>query len=130
MYEMKPEYYTGLATIDEQHTELFRIADEAYVVLKDEFISDKFDNIVEIIGKLKEYAIKHFADEEAYMQSIRYKKFLSHKIEHDDFIEKLDALDFDQMDKNQTGTLLDLLEFLSDWLVHHILEKDKLISQN
>ncbi len=130
MYEMRPEYYTGLATIDEQHTELFRIADEAYVVLKDEFISDKFDNIVEIIGKLKEYAIKHFSDEEAYMQSIRYKKFLSHKIEHDDFIEKLEALDFDQMDKNQAETLLDLLEFLSDWLVHHILEKDKLISQN
>ncbi|MDF2803890.1 MAG: hemerythrin-like metal-binding protein [Anaerocolumna sp.] len=130
MYEMKPEYYTGLTTIDEQHTELFRIADEAYVVLKDEFISDKFDNIVEIIGRLKEYAIKHFADEEAYMQSIRYKKFLSHKIEHDDFIEKLEALDFDQMDRNQKGTLLDLLEFLSDWLVHHILEKDKLISQN
>jgi hemerythrin len=127
---MKPEYYTGLTTIDEQHTELFRIADEAYVVLKDEFISDKFDNIVEIIGRLKEYAIKHFADEEAYMQSIRYKKFLSHKIEHDDFIEKLEALDFDQMDRNQKGTLLDLLEFLSDWLVHHILEKDKLISQN
>ncbi len=130
MYEMRPEYYTGLATIDEQHTELFRIADEAYVVLKDEFISDKFDNIVEIIGKLKEYAIKHFSDEEAYMQSIRYKKYLSHKIEHDDFIEKLEALDFDQMDKNQAETLLDLLEFLSDWLVHHILEKDKLISQN
>ncbi len=130
MYEMKPEYYTGLVEIDEQHTELFRIADEAYTVLKDEFISDKFDNIVAIIGRLKEYAIKHFADEEAYMQSIRYKKFLSHKIEHDDFIEKLEALDFDQMDRNQTETLVSLLEFLSDWLVHHILEKDKLISQN
>jgi len=127
---MKPEYYTGLVEIDEQHTELFRIADEAYTVLKDEFISDKFDNIVAIIGRLKEYAIKHFADEEAYMQSIRYKKFLSHKIEHDDFIEKLEALDFDQMDRNQTETLVSLLEFLSDWLVHHILEKDKLISQN
>lgn len=130
MYEMKPEYYTGLVEIDEQHTELFRIADEAYTVLKDEFISDKFDNIVAIIGRLKEYAIKHFADEEAYMQSIRYKKFLSHKIEHDDFIEKLEALDFEQMDRNQTETLVNLLEFLSDWLVHHILEKDKLISQN
>lgn len=127
MYEMKPEYYTGKAFIDEQHTELFRIADEAYCVLKDEFISDKFDNIVAIIGQLKDYAIKHFADEEEYMKSIQYKKFLSHKIEHDDFIEKLEALDFEQMDRNQSEALVDLLEFLSDWLVHHILEKDKLI---
>lgn len=130
MYEMKPEYYTGLEMIDEQHTELFRIADEAYMVLKDEFISDKFDNIAEIIGRLKEYAMKHFADEEAYMQSIQYKKFLSHKIEHNDFIEKFDAVDLEHMDSNQTETLLDLIAFLSDWLVHHILEKDQLFSQN
>jgi hemerythrin len=125
---MKNEYYTGIAFVDEEHEELFRIANEAYEVLKDEFLPDKFDNIVGIITRLKDYAIKHFADEEAYMQSIKYKRFLSHKIEHDDFIQKLEAIDFDQMDHNQTETLVELLEFLSDWLVHHILEKDKLIN--
>lgn len=129
MYEMKPDYYIGIEDIDGQHKELFRIADEAYTVLKDEFIPDKFDNIVALIGRLKDYAIKHFADEEAYMQSIHYKKFLSHKIEHADFIEKIETWDFEQADRNQTETLLDLLEFLNNWLVHHILEKDKLIAQ-
>lgn len=130
MYEMKPEYYTGIDLIDQEHKELFRIADEAYQVLKDEFISDKFDNIVKIIVNLKEYAIKHFADEEEYMQSIRYKKFLSHKVEHEDFIDKLNVIDFERMDRYQTGTLVELLEFLNDWLVHHILEKDKLIGNS
>jgi hemerythrin len=130
MYEMKAEYYTGIKLIDDEHKELFRIADEAYQLLKDEFISDKFDNIVKIIVNLKEYAIKHFSDEEEYMQSIQYKKFLSHKVEHIDFIEKLNALDFEQMDHNQSATLLGLLEFLNDWLVHHILEKDKLIGNS
>ncbi|BCJ92999.1 bacteriohemerythrin [Anaerocolumna cellulosilytica] len=130
MYEMKTEYYTGIAFIDGDHEELFNIANEAYEVLKDEFLPDKFDNIVAIITRLKDYAKKHFADEEAYMQSLKYKKFLSHKIEHDDFIQKLEAIDFDQMDHNQAETLLELLEFLSDWLVHHILEKDKMIKGN
>ncbi|QHQ60731.1 bacteriohemerythrin [Anaerocolumna sedimenticola] len=129
MYEMKEEYYTGIELIDKEHKELFRLADEAYQVLKDDFIADKFDHIVEIIIGLKEYAIKHFADEEAYMQSIQYKRYLSQKVEHNDFVEKLEAIDFDQMDHNQTGTLVDLLEFLNDWLVHHILEKDKLIGK-
>ncbi|WMJ90157.1 bacteriohemerythrin [Anaerocolumna sp. MB42-C2] len=129
MYEMKDEYYTGIELIDKEHKELFRLADEAYQVLKDDFIADKFDHIVSIIIGLKDYAIKHFSDEEAYMQSIQYKKLLSHKIEHNDFIEKLEAINFDQMDHNQAGTLVDLLEFLNDWLVHHILEKDKLIGQ-
>lgn len=129
MYEMKEEYYTGIELIDREHKELFRIADEAYQVLKDDFISDKFDHIVKIIINLKEYAIKHFADEEAYMQSIQYKRLLSQKVEHMDFIDKLQAINFERMDHNQTGTLVDLLEFLNDWLVHHILEKDKLIGK-
>lgn len=127
MYEMKDEYYIGIEAIDMQHKELFRIADEAYTLLKEEFIADKFDDIVAIIIGLKEYAIQHFADEEAYMQSIGHKKFLSHKTEHEDFIEKVNSIDFDSMDHNQTGTLLDIMSFLNDWLVHHILEKDKLI---
>lgn len=127
MYEMKDEYYIGVEKIDMQHTELFHIADEAYMLLKENFVADKFDNIVAIIVGLKEYAIQHFADEEAYMLSIGYKKFLSHKTEHEDFIEKVNGIDFDSMDHNQTGTLLDIMEFLNDWLVHHILEKDKLI---
>lgn len=34
MYEMKPEYYTGIAQIDEEHKKLFEIADEAYELYK------------------------------------------------------------------------------------------------
>ena len=130
MFEMKEEYLTGIQMIDEEHRELFRITEEAYVVLNDEFIPDKFDQIITIIGRLKEYTIKHFADEEAYMESIQYKRMFTQKIEHAEFVEKLEDIDFDQMDLNQSDALLKLLEFLGDWLVHHILEKDKLIGTN
>lgn len=127
MYEMKEDYYIGVELIDKQHEELFTIANEAYLLLKNEFIVDKFDDIVAIILRLKEYAIQHFKDEEAYMLGIGHKKLLSHKTEHEDFIEKVNSIDFDTMDRNQTESLLDILEFLNDWLIHHILEKDKLI---
>ena len=130
MFEMKEEYLTGIQMIDEEHRELFCITQEAYVVLNDEFIPDKFDQIITIIGRLKEYTIKHFADEEAYMESIQYKRMFTQKIEHAEFVEKLEDIDFDQMDLNQSDALLKLLEFLGDWLVHHILEKDKLIGMN
>jgi len=127
MFEMKENYLTGIKMIDDEHRELFRITQEAYEVLQDEFITDKFDQIVTLIEDLKDYTKKHFADEEAYMESIQYKRMFTQKIEHAAFVEKLEDIDFDQMDRNQTDTLLKLLEFLGDWLVHHILEKDKLI---
>jgi hemerythrin len=127
MYEMKPEYYIGVDTIDNEHAELFRIANDAYELVKNDFVPDKFDDIVAIILKLKDYTKQHFADEEAYMLSIGYKRYLSQKAAHDEFIEKINGIDFESIDHNQTEVLLDILDFLNDWLVHHIVEKDKLI---
>ena len=128
MFEMKEEYYIGIKQIDEEHKELFKIAQSAYDVLSDEFIPDKFDHIVTIINELKEYAKFHFASEEAYMKKIGHKKLFSQIVDHEQFMEKVNSIDFEQVDKNQTEMLLDILSFIGDWLSQHILEKDKLIA--
>jgi hemerythrin len=129
MYEMKPEYYTGIDFIDEEHTKLFAIADEAYELLKDQFIVDKYDYIMELIDELKEYTRYHFKHEEEYMNSIGYKRILSQKVAHDDFIEKIYEYDSERVDKNPKETLLELLDFLVTWLVEHISKADKLIGK-
>ena len=92
MYEMKSEYYTGIELIDEEHKQLFTYADEAYELLHEEFTPDKYDNISHILEELREYTKKHFADEEAYMESIQYKRLFTQKIQHQEFITKLDEL--------------------------------------
>lgn len=131
MYEMKPEYLTGIELIDEEHKQLFAYADEAYLLLQEEFIPDKYDQIAAIIQKLREYTKKHFADEEAYMESIQYKRIFTQKIQHEQFIDKLDNIDMDAIEAgvNQDQVIADLLSFLTDWLVHHILEVDTLIGK-
>ena len=129
MYEMKPEYYTGIDFIDEEHAKLFSIANRAYELLMDEFIPDKYDYIVEVINELKDYTQTHFDHEEKYMESIGYKRILSQKVSHDDFIEKLGEYNADNIDENQKDSLLELLEFLTNWLIEHIFKKDKLIAE-
>ncbi|HWT73818.1 MAG TPA: bacteriohemerythrin [Mobilitalea sp.] len=130
MYEFKEEFRTGIESIDKEHVKLFEIADRAYETLMDDFIPDKYDYIVHILKELADYAVVHFQHEEEYMMSIRYKKLISHKVEHDEFTEKIAGYNFDEIDVNQRGVILELLDFLNDWLVHHILENDKLIGQN
>lgn len=129
MYEMKEEFKTGIEIIDNEHKMLFEIADKIYELLNNEFIIDKYDRIVNLIEELKGYAALHFRDEEAYMESINYKKMFTQKIDHDIFIKKLEEIDLNKIDENQHKYILDLLEFVNQWLVSHILEKDKLIAQ-
>ena len=131
MYEMKPEYYTGIELIDEEHKQLFAYADEAYELLHEEFTPDKYDNISHILEELREYTKKHFADEEAYMESIQYKRLFTQKIQHQEFINKLDELNMEHMgdEENQQEQIENILDFLTDWLVNHILHVDGLIGK-
>lgn len=126
MFEMKEEYYLGVDAMDAEHIKLFEIAEKAFVLLNDQFIFDKFDYIVKIMEELRDYTVVHFSDEEAYMESIQYKKFFSHKIEHQEFIEKINQIDWDEVEKDQEKAILAILEFLNNWLVNHILYTDKL----
>lgn len=129
MFEFTDEYLTGVELIDAEHKKLFEIGARAFALLNEEFMPDKYDQIAIILEELREYTKKHFGDEEAYMESIHYKRMFTQKIQHGLFIDKLEEMDLDSIDENQEGALLDILEFLSNWLIHHILEQDKMISQ-
>ncbi len=127
MFEFKEEFRTGIEEVDKEHEKLFEIANRTYNTLMDEFIPDKYDYIVEIINELKEYATVHFQNEEEYMVKVGYKKLFSQKIAHNKFIEKINEYDLDYIDENQKDVILDMMEFVGNWLVEHILESDKQI---
>lgn len=131
MYEMKPEFFTGIALIDDEHQQLFSYANQIYDLLHAEFVPDKYDNIIDILNKLKDYTKKHFTDEEAYMESIQYKKIFTQKVQHQAFIDELDKINLDEISEleNQDETIENLLSFVTDWLIHHILEVDTQIGK-
>ncbi len=130
MFEMKEEFLTGIDFIDEEHSKLFELANRLYEISHNQFIVDKFDYIVDIIVELKDYTKYHFKHEEDYMKEINHKKIFSHIVEHNDFIEQLDAIDTDLIDLVHEETITKLLSFLYDWLVEHISESDKLIGKD
>lgn len=131
MYEMKKEYFTGIELIDNEHRQLFDYANQIYDLLNAEFVPDKYDNIIDLLGKLRDYAKKHFADEEAYMESINYKKIFTQKVQHNAFTEELEKYDLDSLEDidNQDMVISELLTFVTDWLVKHILELDTQIGK-
>ena len=131
MYEMKKEYFTGIQLIDDEHAQLFDYANQIYELLKDEFIADKYDNIRDLLQKLMDYAKKHFADEESYMESIQYKKIFTQKMQHQAFVDELEKYDLEEIDQmeDQEAVISKMLTFVTDWLVEHILHLDTQIGK-
>ncbi len=128
MFEMKEKYKTGNLHIDAEHEKLFEIGEKAYQLLKNPYEVDKYDKIVGVIEELREYTLYHFKNEEDYMESINYKRLFTQKIDHANFIKKIDEVDFNKIDENQDEAIMTILTFLNEWLVDHILEKDLLIT--
>ncbi|MGE5417822.1 MAG: bacteriohemerythrin [Acidobacteriota bacterium] len=128
MIKWDDKYSTGVEQIDEQHKKLFEIANRAFELLKNDLITDKFDQIATVLDELKEYTIYHFKTEEEFMQSVKYMRFLGHKVIHDDFIKKIEETDYRTIDENQDKYISDLLEFLVNWISQHILKEDKQIT--
>lgn len=129
MYQWNDEYTLGIEEIDKQHQRLIELAEQVYQVLNDPWRIDKYNQILELLGELKDYTIYHFKSEEEYMTTIGYKKRFSHAIEHNAFVEKLNAVDLTEIDAAQDKYLQELLGIITDWVVNHIMTTDKLYAQ-
>ena len=121
------KFKTGVPIIDEEHQMLFNIIGRIYDAIEIELVHDKFDLILDILDELKEYTSVHFADEEKYMQEIAFEGLAQQKVLHEKFIETLNDVNLDDVDENQAAYLYEVLNFLQNWLVNHILKVDKLI---
>ena len=126
-FDFSEKYHTGIAIIDEEHAMLFAIIRDANALISQELLHDKYDEIISILEELREYTIHHFQDEEEYMKRICYPGLEVQQHAHQAFVDRLNEINLDVMDDNQQEYLEELVEYLRNWLVNHILRVDKLI---
>ena len=126
MYEMKPEYYTGIEAIDQEHSRLFDMAQETQDLLGDNLLYDKTEKLNSLISELIDYTKTHFAHEEDYMRSIRYAGIDGHMALHRRFEDSLMQFDPDSLEdrEKQDEIAEKLLGFLITWLIDHIQRVD------
>ena len=107
--------------IDKQHQKLIAMINE----INDAMRQGKGREIVgKIIDGLVSYTQTHFAVEENYFKQFAYPDTARHVVEHQEFVKKAAAFQSDF--KNGKLTLsVQVINFLSDWLKHHILGTDK-----
>ena len=126
-YMFGDQYLTGISFIDKEHKELFRIIGEVNELVKDEYKTDKYDGIVDLLNQLKEYTEYHFRDEEEHMKAVGYEGLGMQQLQHEAFIERLEWVNLEEVDEGQQEYLEELLEYLTSWLINHIMRMDKKI---
>ena len=65
----------------------------------------------------------HFHKEEFFFRQFNYENSAEHLIEHKQFIEKVASIKTDAKVGKLTSSF-ELINFLKDWIDHHILEID------
>lgn len=129
MLHWEKKYEIGIPEIDEQHKHLFEIGNDIYKLLNDPLAFDKYDQIFALITELKNYTKYHFSSEEALMLKLKYRGYFQQKTDHEDFVTKIESVNLDEVDKDQDQYIKDLLLFVFNWILEHILKSDMKIAE-
>ncbi len=115
------QFSVGVQEVDKQHQVLVGILNRLGVALDAQ--DSHFDNR-KVIDEMVQYTVYHFGTEERLMREISYAGIDRHIGEHQSFVKKVSQL-VAQVDQGQGPSLVELLLFLRDWLVSHILNSDR-----
>ena len=107
--------------IDEQHRRLVELMNRL-IDIKDKDLSG--EGVVEALGEMTNYLGDHFDTEEQMMIDHGYPGIVSHREEHQNFVTQTA---FYIATYRESGVSLekDILMFLQEWLVDHILKTDQ-----
>ena len=116
-------FLTGIEEIDEQHKRLVHL-----VNLLGSNLSNQPDiNYLNyIFTELVDYSMHHFQTEEEVWHRFLAEDPLEaeHEKEHNNFVSVIIRLEKEENSKPLGEVLENIFSFLTDWLVHHILESD------
>ena len=123
--EWNEDLSVGNYDIDEQHKELIKIINEVITVIKEKQYT--FSNLLSIVCKLDNYVSQHFQYEENFMNMHHIEGKEKHIKEHDFARKKMNSLNVIEQENFEEKFFFDTLGWLSNWLIDHIMNTDKML---
>jgi len=121
LFPWSDTYSVQIGIIDMQHKNLVNIINELHQAM---ITGHGKDQLGVILSTLIKYTQVHFKTEEGLMESHQYQEYSRHKTEHDQLVKTV--LDFRaKFQRNELGLTIEVMSFLKEWLIKHILGCDK-----
>ncbi len=116
----KPFYCINVPEIDEQHQKLVEMINQLARSIDKGIVNDEMGKV---LIQLVDYTQYHFKTEEKVMEQIGYAGLGEQKNLHREFIRQL-AVIIKKVRDGQNLNVFDLMGFLQNWLINHIVNKD------
>ena len=115
------KYKTGIPLIDSDHQALFATVNMIHDRAEDGLDHDTIGRAIDVLVM---YVDRHFAREETMLESNGYPDLIEHMANHRRIAAKVHSFKT-AFDENPDAIDVDpFLEFVSNWLTGHILERD------
>lgn len=119
--EWSPKYSVEFSSIDEQHRQLIKIINDLHDAMK----NGKGKEILGTsISNLLDYTKTHFEYEEQEMKLKNYPELQLHSKIHKDLVNQVVEYK-KKFDNGETVLTMDIMDFLRNWLLDHIMKTDK-----
>jgi hemerythrin-like metal-binding protein len=114
----------GVEKIDKQHMRLIELANKLIAATHNAIPID----IAGTFHEFREYTVYHFNDEEEYMRDIHYPDLEKHAQQHVELKKQVKHFQ-DVVYRHGVISEDEVLEFLKNWLIGHIIQNDLAIKQ-
>jgi hemerythrin-like metal-binding protein len=114
-------FSVGVKEIDSQHQVLINIIDRLSDALETQ---SKTVDTAKVIEEIVQYAVYHFGSEERLLQQYSCSGAAKHIAEHQTCLKQVQQM-VRQIERGQGPSPEELVIFLRDWIVSHILSCDR-----
>jgi len=121
LFPWREAYSVHIEIIDSQHKVLVDTFNELHTAI---VTGLSREHLGKILSSLIKYAQDHFKTEERLMLANQYPDLPNHKAKHETFTKTV--LEFEsKFKKNQVGLTGEVMDFLRDWFMNHIMGVDQ-----
>lgn len=126
-FQWSEQYSLGIPEMDGEHKILVNKINLFAGILEQPEKRNYLSSLVIALDDLVACTLKHFSDEEAFMQSFSFPEFEEHIKIHRKLASQLEIVKNDLESKKINGP--QVINFLNDWLMRHVLGMDQKYAQ-
>jgi hemerythrin-like metal-binding protein len=121
LFPWKNAYSVNIGIVDSQHKVLVDLINDLHQAM---MARRGKEQMGKVLSELVQYTQGHFKAEEGILRSNQYPDLVNHQAEHNRFTQTIMDIQ-GKFQRNEVGLTIELMDFLKDWLIKHIMGVDK-----